>query len=139
MTIEAFRRSSESTVRWLPSSRGVDSLLRRQCKKGETMSEIERPFQVGDRAGWRKSQPDTDGTPHGWIQWKGTDVCLDFYCKCGAHGHLDAEFAYHVKCGRCGQVYEMSGHVEARPVDTDPHGNAIAGPIVYTPHPGEGR
>lgn len=21
--------------------------------------------------------------PHGWIQWKGTDVCVDIYCKCG--------------------------------------------------------
>ena len=66
---------------------------------------------------WRKFQPDTEGTPHGWIQWKGTAVCLDFYCKCGAHGHLDDEFCYFVKCGRCGQIYELSGHVEAHPVD----------------------
>lgn len=75
---------------------------------------------------WRKFQPDTDGTPHGWIQWKGTGVCLDFHCKCGAHGHLDAEFAYYVKCGACGQVYEMSGHVEAHPIDGVPQGSCDA-------------
>ena len=75
---------------------------------------------------WRKFQPDTDNTPHGWIQWKGTGVCLDFYCKCGAHGHLDAEFCYFVKCGKCGQVYEMSGHVEAHPIDAVPRGSCDA-------------
>lgn len=21
--------------------------------------------------------------PHGWIQWKGTNVCLDYHCVCG--------------------------------------------------------
>ena len=21
--------------------------------------------------------------PHGWIQWKGTGVCMDVHCKCG--------------------------------------------------------
>lgn len=39
--------------------------------------------------------------PHGWIQWKGTDVCMDIHCKCGFHGHVDAEFAYFVKCLEC--------------------------------------
>lgn len=68
----------------------------------------------------RKFKPEADGAPHGWIQWKGTDVCMDFHCKCGAHGHVDADFAYYVKCGKCGQVYEMSGHVEAMPIDAPP-------------------
>lgn len=69
---------------------------------------------------WRTFQPEKTGAPHGWIQWKGTEVCMDFHCKCGAHGHLDAEFAYYVKCGACGQIYEMSGHVEAQPIDAVP-------------------
>ena len=45
--------------------------------------------------------------PHGWIQWKGTDVCMDIYCKCGYHSHIDAEFAYHVECPICHTVYAL--------------------------------
>lgn len=41
---------------------------------------------------------------HGWIQWKGTDVCMDVHCKCGEHSHLDAEFAYYIKCPKCGSI-----------------------------------
>jgi len=72
---------------------------------------------------WRTFKPDETETPHGWIQWKGTNVCLDFHCKCGELGHVDGYFAYFVKCGACGQVYEMSGHVEARPIDEVPDGS----------------
>lgn len=61
-------------------------------------------------------------TPNGsdasmFIQWKGTEICLDFYCPCGAHGHLDDSFAYFVKCPECGQVYEMGTQVIAKKVD----------------------
>lgn len=35
-------------------------------------------------------------TPNGWIQWKGTDVCMDVYCSCGYHS----------------RVYFMNGHIE---------------------------
>jgi len=49
--------------------------------------------------------------PHGWIQWKGTDVCMDVYCECGKHSHVDAEFAYYLKCS-CGRVYMCNGHIE---------------------------
>ena len=31
-----------------------------------------------------------------FIQWKGTDVCMDFHCKCGAHLHIDGMFVYKV-------------------------------------------
>lgn len=61
---------------------------------------------------WRKFQPDTDGSPHLWVQFKGTDLCADFHCACGYHGHLDVDFAYTVGCPECGRVYECSGHVE---------------------------
>ena len=46
-----------------------------------------------------------------FIQWKGTDVCLDFTCACGATGHLDTDFAYFVECPSCGAVYEMGTQV----------------------------
>lgn len=49
-----------------------------------------------------------------FIQWKGTDVCLDFHCPCGAHCHLDADCAYFVKCPRCGDVFEMGTQVIAK-------------------------
>ncbi len=52
-----------------------------------------------------------DGRPYGWIQWKGTDACVDLHCACGAHGHVDAEFFYHYKCTACGRRYALGCHV----------------------------
>lgn len=46
--------------------------------------------------------------PHVWIQWKGTDVCMDVYCECGTHGHIDGDFTYSVKCADCGRAYQVS-------------------------------
>lgn len=58
--------------------------------------------------------------PNGWIQWKGTSVCMDIHCICGAMTHIDAEFLYYVECPECGQVYEVDGHVELHPLDFKP-------------------
>jgi hypothetical protein len=58
-----------------------------------------------------------------FIQWKGTNVCLDFWCPCGAGGHYDGDFAYHLMCPSCGQVYEMGTQVIARKVDGDEEDN----------------
>ena len=60
------------------------------------------------------------GKPHGWIQWKGTDVCMDIHCKCGESTHIDADFAYHVKCGSCGTVYFCNGHIELIELKQEP-------------------
>lgn len=57
----------------------------------------------------------TDATM--FIQWKGTSVCLDFYCPCGQHGHLDSGFAYFIGCPKCGAVYEMGTQVRATKTD----------------------
>lgn len=51
------------------------------------------------------------GKPHGWIQWKGTDVCIDLHCICGAHGHIDAEFFYHYECSACHRKYAVGMNV----------------------------
>lgn len=48
-----------------------------------------------------------------FIQWKGTDVCLDFVCQCGRSGHFDGLSAYGIRCA-CGAVYEMGTQVIAR-------------------------
>jgi hypothetical protein len=52
--------------------------------------------------------------PKAFIQWKGTDVCLDFHCTCGEQGHIDDDFAYYVQCMACGAVYEMPVTVPMR-------------------------
>lgn len=66
--------------------------------------------------------------PAARVQWKGTDVCFDFDCECGAFGHFDGYNAYFVKCGTCDKVYEMPyalplqkprDGVWAIPVETD--------------------
>lgn len=57
--------------------------------------------------------------PHGWIQWKGTDVCMDFRCSCGVSTHLDADFAYAIECDACGATYEMNPHVLAHPINVE--------------------
>jgi hypothetical protein len=69
--------------------------------------------------------------PHGWVQWKGTNVCMDLHCQCGAMLHADEDFFYHFKCGECGQIYEVSGFVRLFPLDHHPDrgGNGI--PILY--------
>lgn len=52
--------------------------------------------------------------PHAFIQWKGTDVCMDFHCECGAQCHFDGYFAYTVKCPHCSTVWEMPHHIFPR-------------------------
>lgn len=69
-------------------------------------------------------------TPEGsearmFIQWKGTDVCLDFYCPCGTHGHFDGYFAYAVRCPECGAVFEMGTQVIVKRRDDWPDKDAI--------------
>jgi len=56
--------------------------------------------------------------PHGWIQWKGTDVCLDIHCSCGAHSHIDGDFMYFVQCPACKKIYEVNGNVQL--IERDP-------------------
>jgi hypothetical protein len=68
---------------------------------------------------WPASMLEADKlpAPHGWIQWKGTDVCMDLHCECGAHGHVDAEFAYFYKCLSCGTVYAVGSSVRLYKID----------------------
>lgn len=67
-----------------------------------------------------KIQETFKGQPHAWIQWKGTDVCMDIHCKCGQHSHVDADFAYNVKCPKCGTVYMCNGHIELIELEKEP-------------------
>ena len=61
--------------------------------------------------------------PGVFIQWKGTDVCMDFRCVCGDNCHFDGYFAYVVECS-CGRRWEMPHYVvprEFKPEDHPPH------------------
>ena len=49
-------------------------------------------------------------TPSGWIQYKGTDLCMDIRCDCGELHHIDGEFIYFIKCP-CGNVYAVGQSV----------------------------
>lgn len=52
-----------------------------------------------------------------FIQWKGTDVCMDWYCDCGEHNHIDKDFAYEVECDKCHAVYAVGTNVMLRKLD----------------------
>lgn len=85
---------------------------------GKVARTSEDAWEIQD---FRKDQP------HGWVQWKGTGVCMDIYCKCGHHSHIDAEFAYHVKCPECGTVYFCNGHIELIELEVEPDGCVVTG------------
>lgn len=53
------------------------------------------------------SQDNQQTESHGWIQWKGTNVCIDLHCKCGHHGHLDGYFAYGFQCPKCKRFFAL--------------------------------
>ena len=50
--------------------------------------------------------------PHILIQWKGTDVCCDIHCVCGAHCHHDGDFFYEFQCPHCLRYWEVGTHVQ---------------------------
>lgn len=72
------------------------------------------------------SHANTHTEPHGWIQWKGTDVCLDLHCECGKLSHFDGDFCYHIKCGYCGKVYECDGHIRIHQLDFEPEETKVS-------------
>jgi len=59
---------------------------------------------------YNRDNPATDAG--GWIQWKGTDVCIDITCECGANGHIDGDFAYQVDCPYCGRKYLLGSNIK---------------------------
>lgn len=61
----------------------------------------------------------SDDDPHGWIQWKGTDVCIDLHCICGTLGHFDGYSMYQVVCEDCGQHYAVGSNVVLAPMSDE--------------------
>lgn len=76
----------------------------------------ERPETPEQRAYREVYAQDSPITAGGWIQWKGTNVCMDTQCSCGFSGHIDADFCYFVQCPECGQKYAVGQHVKFIPI-----------------------
>ncbi len=55
--------------------------------------------------------------PHVYIQWKGTNVCLDLHCECDAEdfGHFDGIGAYAIECHNCGRKWTLPMDLELIP------------------------
>lgn len=64
--------------------------------------------------------------PHAWMQWKGTSFCADIRCNCGVVTHLDGGGTSTVKCGACGKIYALNGHVEL----VELHAEEIKDPVL---------
>ena len=68
---------------------------------------------IGDLATMLEDELFKTHRPHTFIQWKGTDVCMDFTCVCGACSHFDEEFLYFVKCVACDRIFVIGTRVVA--------------------------
>lgn len=80
----------------------------KHCKPGHPCAEAR---------GVHDQFPGSDADVH--IQWKGTEVCIDFHCPCwpDSHkyaAHYDGFFAYYLQCPNCNAIYEMGTQVKAR-------------------------
>lgn len=60
-----------------------------------------------------------------FIQWKGTNLCMDFTCPCGATGHIDADFVHYVRCPKCGSTFQMGTQVIARRAEPGDIGRSV--------------
>ena len=69
---------------------------------------------MSERNGFLDDHDAEDDGPQAFIQWKGTDVCLDLQCTCGEHWHFDGDFAYVLQCPTCGAKWEMPCYLYPR-------------------------
>lgn len=61
----------------------------------------------------------TDDRPSAFLQWKGTNACLDFWCACGVQFHFDGYFGIQLTCGACGQAWELPHMLTPEAVEPD--------------------
>jgi len=53
-----------------------------------------------------------------FIQWKNTDICMDFECpECGTSNHYDGHGAYFVKCNGCFAVFKCPERISLTKAD----------------------
>jgi hypothetical protein len=64
-----------------------------------------------------------EGKPHGRLQWKGSDVCMDVHCVCGELAHFDGDYTFFIQCPTCGRIYYCNSHIEFIEIEKEPKGN----------------
>lgn len=62
------------------------------------------------------SQEPKQDRPSGWIQWKGTDACIDLHCECGHMDHFDGGFFYYYECSACHKKYAVGQVIKLIPL-----------------------
>lgn len=50
------------------------------------------------------------------IDWGQTHAHLNFYCYCGAEGHLESFGANNIRCIACRQVYRIPSTINVYPI-----------------------
>jgi len=68
---------------------------------------------------WMKEREIVHEGTSGWIQWKGTDVCMDIHCECGTHSHVDEEFFYYFQCDNCKKIYSVCPNIQFIELDKE--------------------
>lgn len=60
------------------------------------------------------------------VQWKGTNICMDFVCPCGQDSHFDGFTFGYVKCFKCGQNFELDYRIAITQIDENKtHGGGM--------------
>ncbi len=66
-----------------------------------------------------------DGVAHIFLQWKGTEACMDIWCECGSGMHLDAGLVYQLKCMDCGALYLLPSSLPLQKITEPVAGLAV--------------
>jgi hypothetical protein len=74
--------------------------------------------------------------PRVFIQWKGTNACLDFTCTCGTATHFDGLFCYALVCPGCKKTWRMPQTFA--PVEQGLDEAYVGAEAVPATHPQEG-
>jgi len=57
---------------------------------------------------------------YAFIHWNATAVAMHVHCECGQMTHIDVDFCYHLKCVKCGRVYECDPHIRLHKLSFEP-------------------
>jgi hypothetical protein len=60
--------------------------------------------------------------PYASIHWNATTISMDVHCECGQTTHIKADFCYHLKCVKCGRVYECDPRIQLHKLSFEPRG-----------------
>lgn len=72
-------------------------------------SSLQEAYEAGEKNKMEYGEPLST-----FIQWKGTDVCMDWFCEEGHQNHIDADFAYEIECETCHKIYETGTMIELK-------------------------